>query len=32
MARCVHEGEVSLLEELARDFRRLANEARRDDG
>ena len=31
MARCVHEGEVSLLEELARDFRRLANEARRDD-
>ena len=27
MARCVHEGEVSLLEEIARDFRRLASEA-----
>ena len=27
MARCVHEGETSLLEEIARDFRRLAEEA-----
>jgi hypothetical protein len=27
MARCVHEGETSLLEEIARDFWRLADEA-----
>jgi chemotaxis protein histidine kinase CheA len=27
MARCVLEGETSLLEEIARDFRRLADEA-----